>query len=165
MKRVLVVDDFRANVIMIQRALSGKYEVSTATSGKEALQKIKGIKPDLVILDIQMPEMNGIEVLESMITDPIMKDIPVVFLTGQADREKVTKGYQLGIKDIISKPIIMATVETRIDRVFENLENERVKKSNLDKAENIFQFETSNNAFAELFDDNFWLTDDWKDLI
>ncbi len=165
MKRVLVVDDFRANVIMIQRALSGKYEVSTATSGKEAMQKIKGIKPELVILDIQMPDMNGIEVLESMTSDPFMKDIPVVFLTGQADREKVTKGFKLGIKDIISKPIIMKTVEARIDRVFLDLEIERAKQLEVDLDENSFHFEGDNNSYDELFDDNFWLDDDWKDLL
>lgn len=165
MKHVLVVDDFRANVIMIQRALSGKYEVSTATSGKEALQKIKVIKPDLVILDIQMPEMNGIEVLESMIIDPTMKKIPVVFLTGQADREKVTKGFKLGIKDIISKPIIMTTVEARIDRVFENIEKEKAKQAEVELDETLFQFDKDKNSLGELFDDNFWLTDDWKDLI
>ncbi|MFA9462781.1 MAG: PleD family two-component system response regulator [Velocimicrobium sp.] len=165
MKRILVVDDFRANVIMVQQALYSKYEIDTATSGKEALQRIKVATPDLLILDIQMPEMSGIELLKLMKADPSMKEIPVVFLTGKADRESVTKGFKLGIKDIISKPIIMKTVEARISRVFDLMESAKtevfcVMGESCDSTKNEIS-----DAFDQLLDENFWLDDDWKDLI
>lgn len=164
MKRILVVDDFRANVIMIQQALAGKYDISTATSGREALHMLRGNKPDLMILDIQMPEMNGIDLLKEMKADLNMKNIPVVFLTGQADRENVIQGYRLGIKDVIAKPIIIRTVEERISKVFEQLEREKEEEHNRVIAAEEEKTENAPSAFEDLFDDEFWANSDWDSL-
>ena len=167
MKRILVIDDFRANVIMMQQALNGKYEVFTATSGKEALHIIRGSKPDLVVSDIQMPEMTGIELLQKMKEDEEMKRIPVVFLTGQADREKVTQGYRLGIRDVIAKPIIIKTVEERIRRVFDKLEKEEQQRAQAKELEELLSEETldSEDSFKDLFDDDFWSSSDWESVL
>lgn len=175
MKRILVVDDFRANVIMIQQALVGKYEVTTATSGREALQLLRG-KPDLLILDINMPDMNGIEVLRKKQADNQIKDIPVVFLTGQADRDNIVEGFRLGIRDIIAKPIVIRTVEERIERVFDNIrkEQEMAKERELARQQAIIrgvnvgaeeQKSSIDDEYKELFDDDFWNDTDWGSMV
>lgn len=172
MKHILVVDDFRANVIMIQQALNAKYNISAATSGKLALQLMKGAKPDLVLLDIRMPEMNGLDVLKKMRDMEELKDIPVVFLTGQADKENVTIGYRLGICDVIAKPIIIKTIEERINKVFDNLERDKAAKEEEARQKEIEKEQEAKEAikeidsdFSELFDDDFWTDDDWTSLL
>lgn len=131
MKSILVVDDFRANVVMIQKALTGIYKVMTATSGQDALHILSKKKVDMVIMDIHMPQMDGLETLQRLRMNDKTKDIAVMFLTSRADPKCVAKGFKLGVIDVIAKPIILADIEERIERAFDKIEEQNREKSKL----------------------------------
>jgi len=112
---ILVVDDTPDNLTLISGLLKDIYKVKVANSGERAL-KIAGSDspPDLVLLDIMMPEMDGYEVLQRMKADENSRDIPVVFLTAQSDVEDKVKGLDLGAVDYISKPFQAEEVIARV---------------------------------------------------
>ncbi len=112
---ILVVDDTPDNLTLISGLLKDIYKVKVANSGERAL-KIAGSDspPDLVLLDIMMPEMDGYEVLQRMKADENSRDIPVVFLTAQSDVEDKVKGFDLGAVDYISKPFQAEEVIARV---------------------------------------------------
>lgn len=118
MKNVLVVDDFQTNGLLVRQALpSSKYNVKVVTSGRQALESLKNRQEDIILLDIMMPEMDGIETLKRIKSNPETKDIPVIFLTGQADRSRIMDGFKYGVADIIAKPIVPGVAIERIDNV------------------------------------------------
>lgn len=118
MKRILVVDDYQTNGLMLKQILEERqYDVLIATSGKKALAILNTVKPDLILLDIGMPDMDGIETLVKIREIDEFKELPIVFLTGIADRNNVVKGYQLGVLDVIAKPIVPMVALERIERV------------------------------------------------
>ena len=80
-KKILMVDDVALNHATARDVLEDTYELYEASSGKEAFEKLKEITPDLILLDVVMPEMNGMEVLKKLKSIPSFKDIPVIFLT------------------------------------------------------------------------------------
>ena len=102
---ILVVDDNVDVVIIVQTILEANgYEVRVAYGGAEALAQLAEHKPDLMILDIMMPEMNGLEVLEQMREIPSSAQIPVILLTAKGDDEDVLSGYQYGANYYMPKP-------------------------------------------------------------
>ena len=101
-KRILVVDDDAMNLMLTKRILEKEYNVLLAESGKEALLKMKGEKIDLILLDIAMPEMNGIETFERM--KEISVDIPVIFLTASGYEDDVRSAIRLGAVNYLKKP-------------------------------------------------------------
>ncbi|AXC14564.1 Serine phosphatase RsbU, regulator of sigma subunit [Acidisarcina polymorpha] len=114
-KVVLVVDDAPANIQIVQSILKDDYKLRIATGGVKALDLIRrDPKPDLVLLDVQMPEMDGYEVCAFMKASPETRDIPVIFLTGLTDIEDETKGLELGAVDYIRKPFSPAIVKARV---------------------------------------------------
>ncbi len=103
---VLVVDDARVNQELLVELLKRDYRVKVAGNGPMALEIAESIpQPDLVLLDINMPQMNGFEVCKKMQNNPLTRDIPVIFVTAAADHESETQGLQLGAVDYLSKPI------------------------------------------------------------
>jgi len=97
-RRVLVVDDERHIVRLIQVNLEREgYQVLTAFDGKDGLQKAKTERPDLVVLDVMMPYMDGFEVLKSMKADPVTAEIPVIMLTAKAQDADVFRGWSSGL--------------------------------------------------------------------
>lgn len=103
-KRIMIVDDSAVMLRSMKGILDRTYTVYLSTSGKQALQAIPEKRPDLVLLDYKMPEMDGIAVLEAMRADDSMKDIPVVFLTSVADRKTVDSILRLKPAGYILKP-------------------------------------------------------------
>jgi len=103
-KKILCVDDESDILLILQTALSQDYKVATASSGKDALEQIGENKPDLVILDLMMPEMDGMETLAEIKKIPEMDDVPVLFLTGVSDKEKIREALNLGTKFYLTKP-------------------------------------------------------------
>lgn len=101
--RILVVDD-EANIreLLTQEFTEAGYAVSTASNGREALQKVRAERPDLVVLDVMMPEMNGFDVAAVLKNDPATMDIPIVILSIVQDRER---GFRLGVDRYLTKPI------------------------------------------------------------
>lgn len=119
MEKILLVDDVATNLKCVSRSLRDNYQFITAKSGEEALKLIKGEKPDLILLDICMPDMNGYEVLERMKKEGNGADIPVVFLTGESDMESEVKGRELGAVDFIRKPFLPAALNETIRKILE----------------------------------------------
>ena len=116
-KRILVVDDDAMNLMLTKRILEKEYNVLLAESGKEALLKMKGEKIDLVLLDIEMPRMNGIETFERM--KDIPADIPVIFLTASGDEEDVKSAIKLGAVNYLKKPFQPHELMRRVAKEFE----------------------------------------------
>ena len=127
---ILIVDDTPDNLALISSLLSDLYKIKIATSGKKALQiAYSQDPPDLILLDIMMPEMDGYEVCRQLKNDSQTADIPVIFLTAKSDVEDETKGFELGAVDYITKPvsppIVLARVRTHLQlkRVTDYLKN------------------------------------------
>ena len=117
---VLVVDDQQANVRMVGALLArAGYAVLPALSGAEGLELARTQKPDVVLLDMKMPGMDGFEVLRQMRTDVATRDLPVIFLTADNDRENLIRAFAAGAIDYITKPFVaeelLARVLTHID--------------------------------------------------
>ncbi|RTR37883.1 two-component system response regulator [Shewanella canadensis] len=102
---ILAVDDTPANIDVVKGVLSGRYFVQAAVNGLMALKIIERHKPDLILLDIMMPGMDGYEVCQKLKADEATRDIPVIFLTAKAEVEDETRGLELGAVDYITKPI------------------------------------------------------------
>src|SRR5215472_12399743 len=114
-KTVLVVDDAPANIQIVNSILKDEYKVRIATSGAKALEIVNAApRPDLILLDVMMPGMDGYEVCTRLKTDPSTKDIPVIFLTGQTETSDETHGFEVGAVDYIHKPFSPAVVQARV---------------------------------------------------
>ena len=114
-KTVLVVDDAPANIQMVNSILKDTYKVRIATNGAKALELVKAAPaPDLILLDVMMPEMNGYEVCTKLKDCAETQDIPVIFLTGQTETEDETHGFEVGAVDYIHKPFSPAVVQARV---------------------------------------------------
>ncbi|MDR2759278.1 MAG: response regulator [Spirochaetaceae bacterium] len=103
-KQILVVDDNLSSLKQIGAQLTSRYEISLAKSGALALQICKQEKPDLILLDIEMPEMDGFETIKQLKADPELNSIPVIFLTGNRDIDTEIRALQSGAMDFITKP-------------------------------------------------------------
>lgn len=124
-KRILVVDDERHIVRLIQVNLErAGYQVLTAFDGKEGLKKVSSEKPDLVVLDVMMPYLDGFEVLKRMKADSAMKDIPVIMLTAKAQDADVFRGWASGVDMYLTKPFNPMELLTFTKRIFEALEEQ-----------------------------------------
>ena len=116
---ILVVDDTPDNLTLMQALLKDLYKVKGANNGEKAL-KIAAAEnpPDLILLDIMMPGIDGYEVCRRLKADPATRDIPVIFLTAKTEVEDEKKGFELGAVDYITKPvsppIVMARVHTQL---------------------------------------------------
>ena len=103
-KLIILVDDNPANLRIGKNVLSGKYIVATAPSAAKLLTLLVNNRPDLILLDIDMPEMDGYAAIETLKMRPDTKDIPVIFLTAMTDSENQEKGRAMGAVDYITKP-------------------------------------------------------------
>lgn len=113
-QNVMIVDDTPANIEVVSESLGDEYEMIFATSGAEALDLIREDKPDLILLDIMMPGMDGYEVCSILKKDPSTRDIPVIFVTAMIQEDDEIKGLELGAIDYITKPITPHVVRARV---------------------------------------------------
>ena len=112
---ILAVDDIATNIMLLKAVLSrAKYKIVTASGGFEALEKVAAVNPDLILLDIMMPDLDGYEVLQRLKADPAHEDIPVIFLTALHNPEDIVKGFKFGASDYISKPFNHEELITRV---------------------------------------------------
>ena len=113
--RILVVDDVPDNVDILQMRLESQgYEVATAADGLEALDKIRTLLPDLVLLDVMMPKLDGIETVKRLKADPSLPFIPVILVTAKADASDVIGGLEAGGDDYLTKPVDHAALSARV---------------------------------------------------
>jgi CheY-like chemotaxis protein len=103
-RRVLAVDDENDVLLILKTALRDEYDVETAASGQEALERALEHKPDVVLLDLMMPGMDGMEVLEELRKSPLTATTPVIFLTGVSDKKKIREALDKGTQYYITKP-------------------------------------------------------------
>lgn len=103
--KILIVDDVMSNVLLLKVLLTNeKFAIATATNGSQALEQVKKENPDLVLLDVMMPDMSGFEVAQQLKANPDTSDIPIIFLTALNSTTDIVKGFQVGANDFISKP-------------------------------------------------------------
>ncbi len=119
--RILAVDDNIINLATIEQELKNKYEVITVNSGARAIRYLNKEKPDLILLDVQMALMDGIETLREIRTMENGATIPVIMLTSQKNRETVIEGTKLGILDYVLKPFDSQDLHARIDRALKKV--------------------------------------------
>lgn len=114
--RILIVDDERQNIKVLTELLRQDYKIMAAKTGEQALKVIEAnILPDLILLDIMMPGMNGYEVCEKLKTDEKTKEIPVIFVTAVTEIEDAARGFQAGAVDFIQKPLNPVMAKARVD--------------------------------------------------
>jgi two-component system, OmpR family, alkaline phosphatase synthesis response regulator PhoP len=119
-RKILAVDDEKHIVRLVQVNLERQgYEVVTANDGKEALEKVEEERPDLVVLDVMMPYMDGFEVLQNMRRNPATRDIPVIMLTAKAQDADVFKGWQSGVDCYLTKPFNPMELLSFVKRIFD----------------------------------------------
>ena len=112
---ILIVDDNPKNIQVLGKTLHDMgYNVSIATAGKQALDSVKKEKPDLILLDVQMPEMDGFEVCKIIKESPDTKSIPIIFLTAVVESDRIINGFELGAVDYITKPFNSAELSARV---------------------------------------------------
>jgi len=122
--RILVVDDTPENIDILASILRSDYDVMVASNGKTALKIAQSsTPPDLILLDVMMPEMDGFKVCETLKNNPATKRIPVVFVTANTDKDSISKGIKLGAYYYLTKPIkpsiVLAIVETALHQFSE----------------------------------------------
>lgn len=112
--KILVVDDMPTNIQALSQVLKDEYEINVATSGQKALDLCRAKLPDLVLLDVVMPGMDGYDVCRQLKADPVTGDIPVIFITARNEVEDEALGLEVGAIDFISKPFSPPIVQARV---------------------------------------------------
>ncbi|MEE4358588.1 MAG: hybrid sensor histidine kinase/response regulator [Desulfococcaceae bacterium] len=133
--RILIVDDTQGNIQILGTILLKEgYQVNVARNGVQAIDLVEKVVPDLILLDIMMPEMDGFETCRRLKSSPGTKNIPIVFLTARTETDDIVKGFELGAVDYITKPFnateLLVRVNTHLDLKFskdiiEHVSNER----------------------------------------
>ena len=131
MYKIMIVDDNKTNLIMAKKALEDVYDVIPMSSGAVALEFLRDMPepPDILLLDVDMPDMNGFYVLSEVKNQKRLDDMTVIFLTAQDDDGTELEGYSLGAVDYITKPYTTMLLKKRIDIHVQAIENERKLKA------------------------------------
>lgn len=116
---VFIVDDMEINLVVGKNALTERYGVYTFESGLQMLKVLEAVIPDLILLDIKMPEMDGYEILAKLKSDELTAAIPVVFLTALGNEEDQKKSLSLGAIDYITKPFSPPLLLERVDALLQ----------------------------------------------
>jgi putative two-component system response regulator len=128
---ILVVDDEPANLRVLNQILNDTYKLVFAKSGKEALRLVEKEQPNLILLDVMMPEMTGYQVCETLKNSEQYKSIPIIFVTALSDAGDEAKGLNLGAVDYISKPISPAVVKARVKTHLSLVDVEELRRTRL----------------------------------
>ena len=160
---VLVVDDEASNIIALTHILDGEYTVYGSKDGSEAILLAEEYLPDVILLDILMPDMNGYELLSQLLRNERTRDIPVIFISGLVSNEDEEKGLSLGATDYITKPFHPAIVKLRVRKVIQtmnliktidSLRAEAVREAKEQNELNQIMFDNAPIGLT-VFDDNF----------
>ena len=116
MKTIFIVDDSDAYLLLAKNALEGLYETYALPSAARMFKIAEKIKADLILLDVEMPEMDGFTALENLKKNDSLKDIPVIFLTGKDEPESEKKGLEMGAVDFVRKPFSPPDLIDRIKK-------------------------------------------------
>jgi DNA-binding response OmpR family regulator len=120
MAKILVVDDDNTTLLIFTAYLNkAGHEVQTADDGMAGLEKVASFKPDLILLDINMPKMSGFEVAKRLKEDPATKAIPIFIMTSLKQEANIKKGYELGVEEYITKPTNIEHLKLKINKFLE----------------------------------------------
>lgn len=115
-RRILIVDDSRTALMMNEMILKrAKCEVATAKDGREAVQRAVEFRPDLILMDIMMPNMNGFEAVRAIRATPGLAEVPIIMVTTRGEAENAERGYTCGANEYITKPVDPAELLAKID--------------------------------------------------
>jgi len=117
-KKILIVDDEKMNIMVLAHVLKAHYDIIVAADGASGLAAAEKHWPDLILLDIIMPDMDGYEVIGKLKASETTKEIPVVFISGLHDADDREKGMSLGAMDFIMKPFDASVIKSTIDSYF-----------------------------------------------
>jgi diguanylate cyclase (GGDEF)-like protein len=119
MKKILIVDDYPANIKVLGELLREKFELLVATNGLKAVSIAKEKMPDLILMDVMMPEMDGFSAASIIKNDKLTEDIPIIFITAKGETEDIVKGFDVGGQDYITKPFnpqeLFARINTHLE--------------------------------------------------
>jgi len=129
--RILIIDDAPANIQTLSTLLKERgYNINIATNGRQGLEVLERIRPDLILLDIMMPEMDGFETCRRIKASTAWREIPIIFLTAKTDTADIVRGFELGAVDYVAKPFnaheLLARVNTHLTLDYLHRENERL---------------------------------------
>lgn len=132
MYKIMIVDDDSTSLAIARALLEKEYHLTLVHSGMQALGFLKGDDlPDLILLDMAMPGLNGMEVLKSLKESALLKEIPVVILTGEGDTKKEIESYRIGAADFLQKPVNADMLRIKLRQQFEAIglkrENQKLK--------------------------------------
>src|SRR5262249_40993917 len=126
---LLVVDDNKVNRVLLTHGLEQEgHEVESAENGRQALEMLRAKPYDLVLLDIEMPEMDGFQVLEALLADETLRDIPVIMTSASDELDRVVKCIELGAEDFLTKPLNPILLRARVNA---SLEKKRLRDQQL----------------------------------
>ena len=114
---ILIVDDEDTNIDILSNLLDSDYDIMVAIDGKFALKAIDIDMPDLILLDIIMPHLNGYEVCQRLKSNPKIKDIPVIFITAKDDEDSIEKAFEVGGIDYVTKPFKSKELLARVQQL------------------------------------------------
>lgn len=117
-KKILIIDDDKMILKLADYVLKDEYEVKCANSGIDGIDMIQDFQPDLIMLDIEMPMMNGFEVMSLVKQNKKWNSIPILMFTSSADRETVLKAKRLGVNDYIVKPFLPEKLLESVEKTF-----------------------------------------------
>ena len=119
MKTIFIVDDSDVNLSIAEKALSKQYRAFTLPSASDMFELLNNIVPDLILLDILMPQMDGFEAMRLLKSDGRYSGIPVIFLSGRNDAGAEERGFEMGAADFISKPfsepVLLSRIKTHLE--------------------------------------------------
>jgi signal transduction histidine kinase len=147
--KVLLIDDTPANLQTLGRALASEYDLHIANSGSMGLNLAMEVRPDIILLDIMMPGMDGYEVCQHLKADEHLKNIPVVFVTALSDLDAEAKGLQLGAVDYLAKPINVNIARHRIHNLIQMERLRREVEAQRDHLEEMVQARTEALSIAK----------------
>lgn len=124
-KTVFVVDDSSTNLLVAKDALSADYKVITLSSADKMFALLPKVRPDMILLDIEMPGMGGIEALRQLKADPSVRDIPVIFVTAASDADMEELGFGLGVADFLAKPFSRPALLERLKKHLGTVQSDR----------------------------------------
>lgn len=155
--RILIVEDTPANIQTLSAILKEHgYQISVATNGRQALQVIEKVRPDLVLMDVMMPEMDGYETCRQIKASPRWRDLPIIFLTAKTETADIVQGFELGAVDYVGKPF---NTHELLARVRTHLTIDRLNKENMRLLLNVLpasiaeQLKKQAGVIAERFED------------
>lgn len=114
MKTVLIVDDTKTNIDVLVQILKTDYRIGVSLNGKDAIRFARTHRPDMILLDIIMPQMDGFQVCRQLKSDPETRDIPVIFISAMDKPEQEKKSFKCGGVDYIAKPFVSSDIKKKI---------------------------------------------------